>query len=73
MDIVKQLRSRAHYEANGATLGEAITRMNDDMARLLQRAADLIEEFVPENRRDADQWVQAGNKKPADRNLRGAE
>ncbi|TLX16154.1 hypothetical protein [Rhizobium sp. MHM7A] len=60
MDIVKQLRTRAEYEENGAVIGEAITRMNDDIAGLLRHAADLIEEFVPDIRREVDQWVHCG-------------
>lgn len=73
MDIVKQLRTRADYEENGAVIGEAASRMNDDMAGLLRQAANLIEEFVPEIRRDGDPWVLEGNKKPADRDLRGVK
>ncbi len=50
MDFVQQLRRRASYEENGAELGEAMERLNDDVAGLLNHAADLIAEFVPANR-----------------------
>jgi hypothetical protein len=57
MDIVSQLRTRADYEENGALVGEALNRMNDDMAGLLRHAADLIEEFVPDTRRHGVQRI----------------
>lgn len=73
MDIVKQLRTRSEYEENGAIMGKAMVRINDDMAGLLKQAADLNEEFAPDTRRHGDRWILENNKKPADRDLRGAK
>lgn len=58
MDFVQQLRKRASYEENGAELGEAMERIRDDAAGLLNHAADLIEEFVPANRRKGATFVR---------------